>query len=203
MTNDGCLYVAACVLAAGRSRRMGQENKLLSVLNGKTLLQHVLHALQSSNVDEVHVITGHDRAQVCDSISGFNVMTAHNPDYCGGLSTSVRLAVNRLGDHVDGVLFCLGDMPFVSATTLNALITEFNGRDEIIVPTYGGHDGNPLLWSRRYFDDFKNLQGDRGAKFLLNEFPQKVKRVDVDNVGIVLDIDDPDALEFLRSKFKL
>ena len=199
--NNNQLAVAACVMAAGQSTRMGKENKLLSEVKGKTLLQHVLHAIQCSNVDEVCVITGHESLQVSDSISEFNVKIVHNKNYTAGLSTSIKLGIENLGEQIDGVLFCLGDMPFVSTTTINTIVAAFKSQGNIVVPSYAGQDGNPRLWPRRFFDNLKNLKGDQGAKYLLNLCPQQVHRIDVDNVGIVLDVDDAVALEFFRSKF--
>lgn len=193
--------IAACVLAAGESKRMGQQNKLLASINGKTLLHWVLQAIQDSNIQEVCVVTGHESGPIRDSTSIFDVKTVDNRDFDAGMSTSIRLGVENLGDRVDGVMIFLGDMPFVSAKVIDTVIAGFRGKDDIVVPTYSGHDGNPLLWSSTYFCRLKNLRGDRGAKCLLRLFPDKINRIEVGNVGIVLDIDNPATLELFRSKF--
>ena len=198
--NEQSVSIAACVLAAGQSTRMGRDNKLLSSLKGKTLLQHVLHSIQDSGINDICVITGHESEQVSESISKFNVNIIHNKNYLTGLSTSIGLGVDNLSKQTDGVLICLGDMPFISATTIKKIIAAFKSNDDIVVPTFCGQDGNPLLWSRSYFAKLKNLKGDRGAKYILKEYPQHVHRVDVDNIGIVLDVDDTSTLEFFRSK---
>lgn len=197
------LTVAACVLAAGQSARMGEANKLLATLNGKTLLQHVLNSLQCSRIDEICVITGYQSGQVSESISAFDVKLVTNEACSCGLSTSIRTGVENLSEHIDGVLICLGDMPFVSTYTINKIVAAFKSSGEIIVPTCLGQDGNPLLWPKPYFDKLMNLKGDRGAKYLLKEYPEQVNRLDVENIGIVLDVDDTQTLEFLRSKFNI
>ena len=200
---DQQLTVAACVLAAGQSSRMGKENKLLARLNGKTLLQHVLYSIQRSNIDEVLVVTGHQSEQVCESMTGFELDIIYNEYYSIGMSTSIKQGVANLGAEIEAVIIFLSDMPFISAASVNKILAEFKNDGDIVVPTFSGHDGNPVLWSRRYFNELNNLQGDYGAKSLLARYPNKVHRIDVDDVGIVLDIDDVTTLEFFRSKFNL
>ena len=199
--NDQQLNVAACVLAAGQSKRMGKKNKLLSMLNGKTLLQHVLYSIQCSNIDDVIVITGHESEQVGESIKEYKPNIVHNENYSAGLSTSIKLGVANLHKEIDAVMFFLSDMPFVSAITINKIVAAFKTDGDIIVPVFSGQDGNPVLWSRQYIHELKNLQGDNGAKPLLARYPDQVQRLEVDNIGIVLDIDDAEALDFFRSKF--
>ncbi len=193
--------MAACVLAAGQSSRMVKENKLLATLNGKTLLQHVLHAIQCSAIDETIVITGYQSAQVIESISAFDVKIVDNEAYADGLSSSIKSGIEKLGKHVDAVIICLGDMPFISASIINKIITAYEISRNIIVPTCLGQQGNPLLWPKNFFDELIKLKGDRGAKCLLKAYPEQVNRLDVGNVGIVLDVDDAFTLEVLRSKF--
>lgn len=193
--------VAACVLAAGQSTRMGDLNKMLITLNGKTLLQHVLNAIESSAIDEIFVITGYQSRQVSESISAFDVKLVENAAYSQGMSTSIKIAIENLAKHIDGALICLGDMPVVSAYTINKIVAAFSQSGKIIVPTCLGQQGNPVLWPRSYFTELSNLKGDRGAKYLLKKYPAQVNRLDVGNAGIVFDVDDMPSLELMRSKF--
>ena len=145
------MSVAACVLAAGQSTRMGQHNKLLTRIQGKTMLQHVLGSIEATDINETVVVTGYEPSQINKSLDGFDVKLVHNPDYSTGLSSSIRLGVASLGAHVDGVIICLADMPFVNTATIDKIITAFKQSGSIIVPTYLGKDGNPLLWPRHFF----------------------------------------------------
>lgn len=193
--------VAACVLAAGRSQRMGESNKLMMSLNGKTLLQHVLSSIKTSVIDETVVVTGYQSEQVNRSISAFNVRTVTNEAYLQGLSTSVKKGIENLSGNAGCVLICLADMPFVCGQTINTIVAAFKRNGKIIVPTYFGKDGNPVLWPKSYFENLASLRGDRGAKGLLKKYAEHVHRIDVENIGIFLDVDDVQTLKLLRSKF--
>lgn len=194
--------IAAIVLAAGRSTRMGATNKLLAKFKGKTLLQHVLSNLQQSMISEIIVITGHEAEIVKNSINKFDVQCIENDQYNQGLSTSIKLGVENLTEHAEVVLICHGDMPFVSASIINQIITAYIDNAQIVLPVYLGQKGNPLLWPKRYFRNLIQLSGDVGAKQILKEYKDEVIHLDVDNVGILLDIDDSQTLEFVQSKFE-
>ena len=106
------------------------------------------------------------------------------------------MAVGVRPDDLDGVLVCLGDMPKVSAAQINKLIAAFDpveGR-AICVPTSSGKRGNPVLWGKRFFNEMRDVAGDVGAKHLLGDYADAVCEVEMDDNGVLIDIDSPEAL---------
>jgi molybdenum cofactor cytidylyltransferase len=191
--------VAAVVLAAGQSRRMGKENKLLLRVDGKPMLRHVVEAAVGAGLREVVVVTGHEPAAVEAALSGLPVRYVHNPDYAEGLSTSLKSGIAGLGRKIDGALVCLGDMPRVTAAQLRRLVEAFDpaaGRG-IVVPTHGGKRGNPVLWGREHFAAMQELSGDVGARHLIGQHEAKLALVELENEAPLLDIDTPEAFQAL------
>ncbi len=195
--------IAALVLAAGRSRRMGARNKLLATVDGKPMVARAAGQAAASKATPVIVVTGHEHEDVASALSGLAVQCVHNTDYAAGLSTSLHRGLARVPAEADGVLICLGDMPRVSAAVIDRLIAAFNpieGR-AICVPTWQGKRGNPLLFARRFFAEMQDIAGDTGARHLIGEYPELVCEVAMDEVdegrGVLLDVDTPDALAAL------
>ena len=196
--------IAAIVLAAGQSRRMGAVNKLLATVDGKPMVCHVIECLQTSQARPLAVVTGHDYAAVEAVLPKAGFTLTHNPDYASGLSSSLRRGLAALPDGpegvpVDGVLVCLGDMPRVSPAVVNRLIAAFNPTEgrAICVPTWQGKRGNPVLFARRFFAEMQEIAGDTGARALSGEHAEVVCEVPMDDDAVLHDIDTPEALEAL------
>jgi len=186
--------VAALVLAAGLSSRMG-ENKLLVDVGGRPMVARVVDAVLESAARPVVVVTGHQEAAVRAALAGRAVVFASNPEPAAGLSSSLRAGLHGVGE-VDGALVCLGDMPWVRGRDLDALIAAFDpaaGR-AICVPHHHGRRGNPILWAARYFPEMMRLAGDTGAKHLLEEHADETHAVEVGDAGVLLDVDTREAL---------
>jgi molybdenum cofactor cytidylyltransferase len=191
--------IAAVVLAAGRSTRMG-SNKLLKSMRGKPMIRQTVEAVMQSRVSPVVVVTGHDAERVKSALKGLNVGFVHNPHFADGLSTSLAAGVKELPPQVDGALMVLGDMPLVPAATMNKLVSAFDPteRRSICIPVFQGERGNPILWGRQHFDEFEGLKGDRGAKVLLVVNSDQVVEVPVGNESVLTDFDTPDSLAKLK-----
>jgi len=194
--------IAALVLAAGRSRRMGAANKLLCPIDGQPMVARVVAAASASKAAPVVVVTGHERDRVAAALAGAAVELVHNPDYAEGLGGSLKTGVAALDDDIDGVVVCLGDMPEVSAALIDRLIDAFDpdAGHAICVPTHAGRRGNPVLWGRRYFAEIGAISGDVGARHLIGEHADAVVMVACDDPGILLDIDTPEALAALVAR---
>jgi molybdenum cofactor cytidylyltransferase len=189
--------IAAVILAAGRSTRMGPANKLLADLNGKPLLRWVAEAALASQTRPVLAVTGHQAAEVKAALAGLDVTLVDNPDYATGLASSLKAAIRALPETIDGALVLLGDMPRITAAHIDRLIAA-SAAGRIIVPVHEGQRGNPVLWPARYFPDLLALEGDAGAKPLLTTHAADIHEVDLSTDAIFLDIDTPDALAHER-----
>ncbi|MEO1339134.1 MAG: NTP transferase domain-containing protein, partial [Myxococcota bacterium] len=190
--------IAAVVLAAGQSKRMGADNKLLADVQGVPMVVRVVRTLAESGVDRIIVVTGHESTQVAAqlrSVSGVELV--HNPDYADGLSTSVRAGIRALDTDVDGALIALGDMPWVRSDHVRRLLDAFEPHG-ICVPVHDRKRGHPVLWSSRFFAEFEKLEGDVGARHLLERHADDVRLVPVDDRGVHIDVDTPQALAQLR-----
>jgi molybdenum cofactor cytidylyltransferase len=195
--------VAALVLAAGRSTRMGGPNKLLAELGGKPLVRIAAEAALASQARPVVVVTGHQRERVEAALEGLPVRFVHNPDFANGLSTSLKAGINALPDDIGGAVVCLGDMPQVSGALIDRLAQALDPETGalIAVPTFEGKRGNPVLWSRRFFPELAALEGDVGARHLIGTYRDAVVEVPVTGQGAFFDIDTPEALADAAAAF--
>ncbi len=193
--------VGAIVLAAGQSRRMGARNKLCAEVEGKPMVAWVVDHVAAAGVGPVVVVTGHEAHAVREALAGRDVVFAHNPDFASGMSTSLRSGLEALEGPVDAALVCLGDMPWVLPEHIAAVLAAFDPRGErpICAPVHERKRGNPVLWPARYFPELLRLEGDRGARSLLDRHADEVTWVALDDDGVNLDADTPDALEALRA----
>ena len=187
--------VAAIILAAGQSRRMGGPNKLLARFDGETLIHRVAEAALSSHANPVFVVTGHRATEIAEALAGLDIRLVHNPDYADGLATSLKAGVMALPDDAAGALVILADMPGVTSTILNRLIDAFHERRglAIVLPTMEGKRGNPVLWSREFLPELLSVTGDTGARHILARHGEAVERVEI-GAAAGLDVDTPAAL---------
>ncbi len=194
--------IAAVVLAAGLSSRMG-SNKLLTDLNGQALIQRTIERLSKAAIDEIIIVTGHQAEDIQAVLKNHKLRFVHNADYAKGLSTSVRVGI-AAAQEFDAAFVCLGDMPLIEAEDLNRMIAAFNvaeGRS-LVAPVFGRKLGNPVLWGQEYFSDLKALTGDRGARSLIESRRDQIVEIAVTHDGILLDADTPEALEEIKAKLK-
>ena len=187
--------VAAVILAAGRSTRMGPENKLLKQIDGVPVVRRTVSQFADAGVKRIIVVHGHQGAEVRAALQGLNVSFVENPSYREGLSTSVKQGVSAMTEEDDAAIIALGDMPFIAPAIIDKLISAYDpaeGRG-ICIPTFEGKRGNPVLWGAAYFEAMRELGGDTGAKHLLSEYSEDVCEVAVNDRSILLDLDTPEA----------
>ncbi|MGN8116168.1 NTP transferase domain-containing protein [Labrys sp. 22185] len=199
-TGESPSHVAAIVLAAGRSTRMGGSNKLLEDYAGKPLVRHAVEAALASKAGSVTVVTGHQQAEVRDALAGLAVSFVHNPDFAEGLSTSVRAGIAALPAECDAALIALGDMPLVDAALLDRLISAFEPDKGalIVLPVTERQRGNPVIWARRFFDELQAIEGDAGGRQILKANGDAVVEIPVSSSAASFDVDTREALAQLR-----
>jgi molybdenum cofactor cytidylyltransferase len=199
--------VAAIVLAAGLSRRMGDTNKLLAEVDGQPIVRRVVDTLLASKARPILVVVGHQEEQVRAALAGRAVRFVTNRAYKEGLGASLRTGIEALGimtrkpNEIDGTLVALGDMPWIKASHIDALIDAFDPTSaaSICVPVHDRKRGHPVLWSSRHFGEMRKLQGDVGARALLEAHADSVLAVPVDDPAVHLDIDTPEMLAAARA----
>jgi molybdenum cofactor cytidylyltransferase len=189
--------VAAVVLAAGMSRRMGTPKQLLRI-GGKTILERTLKNVRAANVDELILVLGHAADEVQKTIATPGLKIVINPDYQQGMGTSLRRGLAAVS--AGAALIVLADQPWVSSETLNRLIKCHRERKpQIIIPTYKGFRGNPVLLDRSVFAEVQALNGDVGCRAIFGDHTEGILKLPVDDPGILLDIDSRDDFEKLTA----
>jgi molybdenum cofactor cytidylyltransferase len=196
--------IAALVLAAGRSSRMGGSNKLLAEISGRPLVRIVVEQALASRARPVIVVTGHQRERVEGALSGLPLQFVHNQDFADGLGSSLRAGIAALPARADGVIVCLGDMPQVDAAIIDRLVGAIDPDKGalIAVPTIDGKRGNPVVWSRRFFHELMAVEGDIGARHLIGHYSEAVIEVPLTGTAALTDIDTPEALEAVRAELE-
>jgi molybdenum cofactor cytidylyltransferase len=194
------MRIAAIVLAAGRSTRMGTANKLLADVDGRPMVRVAVEAALASEAQRVLVVTGHQPDAVRAALAGLDVALVGNSDFAMGLSTSLKAGIRAVPRECTGALVLLGDMPRIEAAHLDAMIAAFASEAgaAIVVPTHEGQRGNPVLWPAELFGEMLALEGDMGARSLLARHAQQVREIDLGTDAVLMDIDTPEALARLR-----
>ena len=188
--------VTGIVLAAGTSGRMGGANKLLISFRGIPIVRRVVEAVLESKCRRVVVVLGHEAERVQQALSDLRVDFVHNPEFREGIAASVRAGASAVDNQSKAVVFCLGDMPLVSAEVIDRLIAAFDPSSGLAAwqAAFEGQRGNPVLWSTSFLDDLRALRGDEGARALMRRHAELVATVQMNSAGVLTDIDTPDDL---------
>jgi molybdenum cofactor cytidylyltransferase len=196
--------IAAVVLAAGRSTRMGGANKLIAEIGGRALVRIAAEEALASRARPVIVVAGHQRSEVEKVLAGLPVQIVYNPDFAEGLGTSLRTGIAAVPADAEGAIVCLGDMPQVDAGLIDRLIAAFDpDRGALVVmPTFEGKRGNPVLWSRRFFPDLMAIEGDVGARHLIGRYGEAVVEVPLEGKAALVDVDTPEALTGVKAEIE-
>ena len=197
--------IAAIVLAAGRSRRMAPHNKLLVAdRTGKPMIARVVDNVLSSKARPILVVTGHQSEQVQHALGGRPVRYVHADEYAEGLSASLKSGIAAVPEECAAALVCLGDMPLVTGRMIDRLLATYDPDEGrlIVLPTFRGKQGNPMLWDRRFFPEILQISGDSGARFLLGKHLEVVTEVEMADDAVLRDFDTTDSLNSLPQRLR-
>jgi molybdenum cofactor cytidylyltransferase len=197
--------IAAVVLAAGRSRRMAPHNKLLVAdRTGKTMIARVIDNVLSSNARPILVVTGHQAEQIQHALGGRPVLYVHAADYAEGLAASLKAGIAAVPEECAAALVSLGDMPLVTGRMIDRLLSSYDPDEGrlIVLPTFRGKQGNPMLWDRRFFPEILQITGDSGARFLLGKHLEAVAEVEMADDAVLRDFDTTDSLATLPQRLR-
>ena len=189
--------IHAVLLAAGRSERMGPNNKLLLNVDGIPLVRKSAINILNSNVTSMTVVTGFDENKIVNALSGLNVNFVKNINFREGLSSSLKAGLANITPTPSAVIICLADMPKIQPEHINQLIENFNPLKgwEICIPTNNGKRGNPVLIGSRFFPYIFETSGDFGAKQVMKQHSDKIMEVEIGTSDIHFDIDTQDEYE--------
>jgi molybdenum cofactor cytidylyltransferase len=170
---------------------MGMPKLTLSV-SGMPMLDQVLRTLRESRVDRTVVVLGADDAEVRERVRFGDELVLDNRQYRKGMSSSLKLGVASCRDDAEAVLIVLGDQPFLSPKTVDAIVEAYyRTKAPIVIPVYRGQRGNPVLFDRSLFDQILAIEGDVGAKSVVRRNGALVRELPVRDRGVLLDVDTP------------
>ena len=192
--------VAAIILAAGQSRRFGldsEDSKVLALLKGRPLVRHVAEAAMASRAHPVFVIAGHAHQKIEAAVADLGVHVLRSPDPAAGLSQSLKVGLASVSNDADGAVILLADMPCVTAGIIDQLLDAFDtapAGTRAVIPVRAGRRGNPVLLGKDIFEGVREIEGDRGARGLLESLEHGILEISIDDPAIGIDIDTPEML---------
>lgn len=193
--------VAVIILAAGQSTRFGEDNKLLSTVDGDPIIKHAAQIALNAKAGEVIVVTGYDAPDVEMALQELSVNAIRNATPETGMGTSLAVGANAIRSLPKAVMVMLGDMPLIKPETLRTIASTFspdNGHD-IVVPMHDGQRGHPVMFGAKYLPLLCALSGDEGARSVLQNHPERVRAINVDDPGTRYDIDTEGDLKDIPS----
>ena len=188
--------ISAILLAAGQSKRMEGENKLIKKIHGVPLIKLSVQNILTSAVDELIIILGYQR-EIIEKLIDKNkkIKLVFNKDFESGIASSIKIGLNHMSKKTTAFFICLGDMPLVNQDIYNLLIKSRNNK-EIIIPTYKGQQGNPILFLISMKEKIMTIQEDVGAKKILELNKDKIMSVQIDDQGITKDFNTKENFNF-------
>lgn len=193
------MMISGIILAAGEATRMGKP-KLLLPWRNTTIIEHIVDTYLKSNISELIVVVGANQDNIKKALASKPVFMVENPHYHEGMATSIRRGVEAASGKAEGYLIGLGDQPLIPADVIDQLITYFiKERPGIVVCTYKGKSGHPVIFARKFRRDLWSIKGDMGGRTIISEHPNEVTYIEVGNKGITLDIDTPEDYQKLTN----
>ncbi len=202
MLNENMSYkIKKILLAAGESKRFGNKNKLLEIINSKPMINHILDTLfKIFDPDELIIIVGHEHRIIKNLIFNKNIKILENLDYKRGIGTSISLGMKHLETDINGVMVIPADMPYINSKDLINLEQKFIelNCEKVVMPEHNSKIGNPVILPKIYFNILKNLKDDFGARSLIRKKDIITLKT---GFGTIFDIDTTDELIKPKTSF--
>jgi len=187
--------VAAILLAAGSSRRMGKENKLLLPYQGRPMIQHQVYEIQQSSLTDLIVVLGYDAEQVGAALSS-QIRTVFNENHLAGMTSSIQAGIAGIEKKTKGYMICLSDMPLLRTKDYNEIIDFFLKNIDkyprlIVQPVYQQQRGNPVIFSHYYRKELLTHMAPEGCREIIRRNKEEVRQLDMSEPNILKDLDTP------------
>ena len=176
--------ISAILLAAGQSKRMNGENKLTKEIQGTPLIKLSVKNILASSIDELIIVLGHQKEMIEKLIDkNEKIKFVFNNNFESGMASSIKTGLNHLPEKTEAFFICLGDMPLFNHNIYNLLIKSKDNK-EIIVPTYKGQQGNPVLFAKSMKEKVMDITGDVGAKKILELNKDEILNLEINNQSV-------------------
>ena len=189
--------ISAILLAAGESRRMGTQNKLLLPYGGQELIRHMVQQLLQTQIAELILVSGHEADQVEAAVRDLGIQIVHNPRYKLGMTTSIQAGIAAASEKSTGFMVCLSDMPRILPEEYDGLMDAFLSQQKkddrtILIPVAHQQDGNPVIFSSRYRQLILDHPEMKGCKGVVWAHAAHVCSLPVDSAHFLRDMDTPE-----------
>ena len=193
--------IAGLILAAGESSRMGTDKATLTYRD-RTFLELAVQTLREIEIERIAVVLGHHAQEIQRHVKIEAAQVVINPDYTSGQTSSLQVGLRTLiADDLEAVLLCLVDHPAVCAETVRRIVAAFRQCGApVVIPTYQGRRGHPVLIARQVFDELLQLASDAGADSVVRRYRPATQFVEVEDEGVVIDVDDPESYQRLTCR---
>lgn len=189
--------VSAILLAAGESKRMGEQDKLFLMYEGKWIINHTMQNLWACKKSELIIVMSNNDNNLLDGESSEEIRVVVNPHFKKGMTTSIQAGVKAAKESNNGYMICLADQPLMQKKDYDEIINRFeliyaHDKDCIIIPTYRGQKGNPVIFSSSYRQTILDHQHMEGCKEIVKANKQHVYVVAMDSDRVLRDVDTPE-----------
>jgi CTP:molybdopterin cytidylyltransferase MocA len=195
--------ISGILLAAGESSRMRGAFKPLLKWGKRTVIGECVHQMRNSQLSEIFVVLGHREMDIRQTLAGSGVQYAINQGYQRGMLSSVKTGLAMVSPNADAALLALVDQPMITREIIDTLIGAFNaGGKGVVLPTYGGKRGHPVIIAAKYFDDVMRLDEDapEGLRQFIDLRRDDTLEVPVSTAAVIEDIDLPEDYERLSKR---
>ena len=183
--------IKAILLAAGQSKRLKSENKLIKLYKKKPLINHSLNALHKSKVNKIIVVLGHQKKELQKIIkkNNKNIFT-YNKEYKKGMASSIKAGLRKVNKKDKGFIIVQSDMPFIRSSDINKIYNSIKSKKYLVyVLKYRNRVGNPIGFDISIMKKFKKIKGDVGAKFMVKRLKKETKFIKINNLKSFKDFD--------------
>ena len=180
--------ITAILLAAGQSKRIPKENKLIKKFKSKLLINHILSSLIKSSVNEIIIVLGFEHLKVKkELLKNKKIKLVINKNYKKGIATSIKVGLKKISKNNKGFSIVQGDMPKINKTLINKIILSINNSDkEIFLPKFKDKIGNPIGFKQSMIKKIKRIKGDIGAKNIIKKNNNKIKFININSKSILI-----------------
>jgi molybdenum cofactor cytidylyltransferase len=199
--------IRAIVLAAGLSRRMGEENKLLLPFGGSTVLETTIGNILTAELGETVIVVGHESDSVLSVLNKYSLSITLNLDYETGMTSSIQAGVRMAeNDSETHYMICLSDMVLIKPAEYQYLKNQFldilkRDKKAIVLPVFNGKKGNPVIFSHFYKKDILNLTYTEGGKPIVQANPNSVYFIEMPSDSILKDMDNKTDYERMLKEY--
>ena len=183
--------IKAILLAAGQSKRMKSENKLIKLYKNKPLINYSLNVLKKSKVNKIIIVLGHQHKEVKKIIKkNKKIIFTYNKNYKKGMASSIKIGLKKISKNDKGFIIAQSDMPFVKQSDINKICRSINSKKFLVhALKYKNRVGNPIGFDSSLIKKFKNIKGQFGAKFMVKRLKNRTNFIKTKSIKFFKDFD--------------